>query len=477
MKQVKTLLINPPVTIEKLYGKFARGGSDQPPLSLCYIASYLLQHGKDVRILDAAKLRLSSERIMEEICEFEPDIIGFHTCTPYMNAVKSLTAEIKSLWPHRLVIAGGSHFLGDPISDIENSKIDVIVVGEGEKTSLEIVEGLEKHTIHDFLSSFVEKIKGVIYLKDGSGKSNPSRELIQDIDTIPHPARHLLPPLDTYRLSVANYKRLPATAMLTSRGCPFRCIFCINSILKEKVRLHSVGYVIEEVDELIERYKMREICFVDDVFTVTKNRTYQICEKLAKRKHKIVWSCNVKVGLVDKRLLKTMKESGCWMVMAGIESGSQKIIDTIKKNFKLEQAVELCNWCREVGLMIHPNFIIGHPGETEDTINMTIDFAKRLYSHYLLFTLMVPYPGTELWNTAEKYGRLKVDNFDYFTLGNENPCFVPYGLSEELLIRKRKEAYKKCYLNFSMARRHLSSIRSFEDMRRLFRASRILFNL
>jgi len=238
-----------------------------------------------------------------------------------------------------------------------------------------------------------------------------------------------------------------------------------------------VDYVIEEVDELINKYNIREICFIDDVFTVNKDRTYQICEKLAQRRDKLIWSCNVKVGLVDKKLLETMKKTGCWMVMVGIESGNQQILDTIKKKFRLEQAKELCNWCKEAGLMVHPNFIIGHPGETEDTIAQTIDFARKLYSHYLLFTLMVPYPGTELWNSAEKYGKLKIDNFDYFTLGSDNPCFIPYGLSEELLLAKRKEAYRKCYLNFPMIMRHLRSLRSFEDVKRALRAVTILGNL
>jgi len=477
MKAVKTLLINPPITTETLYGKFARGGSNQPPLSLCYIASYLLRYGKDVRILDAAKFKLSSKDIMTEISKYAPHIVGFHTCTPYFNAVKSLASQIKLLWPDILVIAGGPHFLGNPTNDIENSKLDIIVVGEGEQTCFEIVEGLEQYDTHDFLLNFVRSVKGLVYRTNGTGKNNPPRELIQDIDIIPHPARHLLPSFDTYRLSVANYKRLPATAMSTSRGCPYRCIFCINSILKEKVRLHSVDYVIEEVDELINMYNIREICFIDDVFTVNKDRTYQICEKLAQRRDKLIWSCNVKVSLVDKKLLETMKKTGCWMVMVGIESGNQQILDTIKKKFKLEQAKELCNWCKEAGLMVHPNFIIGHPGETEDTIEQTINFARKLYSHYLLFTLMVPYPGTELWNTAEKYGKLKIDNFDYFTLGSDNPCFIPYGLSEELLLTKRKEAYRKCYLNFPMIMRHLRSLRSFEDVKRALRAVTILGNL
>ena len=222
MKTVKTLLINPPVGIEKVYGRFARGGANQPPLSLCYIASYLLQHGKDVCILDAAKLNLSAEGIMSEVAKLNPDIIGFHTCTPYFNAVKSLTTKIKSRWPDILIIAGGPHFIGDPVNDIENTELDIIVAGEGEKTCLEIVEGLEKYGIRGFLSDTIQEVRGAVYRNGGSGKKNHPREPIQDIDTIPHPARHLLADFHTYRLSVANYKRHPATATLTSTGCRSR---------------------------------------------------------------------------------------------------------------------------------------------------------------------------------------------------------------------------------------------------------------
>ena len=479
MKTVETLLINPPVSIEALYGKFAKGGSDQPPLSLCYLASYLLKYKKEVEILDAAKQRLSAEDIMKEISKSAPAIIGFHTCTPYIKTVKLLASQIKSRWPNILVIAGGPHFLCDPAGDVENSELDVIATGEGEQTCLEIVEGLERAggDLKSFLANSAQEINGITYKKDGKGVRNPSRELIQDIDVIPYPARHLLPPLDTYRMSVVSYKRLPATGIVTARGCPFRCTFCINSIFKERVRLHSVDYIIGEVDELINRYKIRDITFLDDVLTVNKERTRQICDELAKRKDKLTWSCNIRIGLVDKEILKYMKKAGCWLVMVGVESGNQEILDRIKKQIKLEQAVELCNWCKEAGLMVHPNFIIGHPGETEETIDQTINFAKKLYSHYPLFTLMTPFPGTELWNMAKEYGELKADDFDNFSLGGDDPCFIPHGLSKELLIAKRKEAYRKCYLNFPMMMRHLRSLKSFEDIKRLFQAAKILLGL
>ncbi|MCX5699163.1 MAG: radical SAM protein [Candidatus Omnitrophica bacterium] len=477
MRKIKTLLINPPLSTEALYGKFSRGGSDLPPLSLCYIASYLLKYGKQVDILDTAKLRLSITDINKKISEYEPDIIGFHTVTPYINLVKFLVSEIKSARPNILVIAGGPHFMGEPVNDIENSQLDIAVIGEGEQTCLEIVEGLEQSEINGFLLDLAPKIKGIVYKKNKNIYVNPPRELINDIDTIPLPARHLLPPLRTYKVSVVQYKRLPSTGVLTARGCPFKCIFCVCSVSRQKVRNHSVEYVMAEVDELIYRYGIRDITFIDDVFTLDKQRTYRICDELAKRKDKLTWSSNVRIGLVDKEMLKYMKDSGCWMVLVGVESGNQEILNRIKKQIKLEQAEQLSRWCKEAGLMFHPNYIIGHPGETVDTINQTINFAKKLYSHFPIFTIMTPYPGTELWDTAEEYGTLNKEDFSNFSLGSNKPCFVPYGLTDRLLVKKRSEAYRKCYLNFPMALRHFRSIKSFKDVKRMFDALNILSGL
>ena len=172
-----------------------------------------------------------------------------------------------------------------------------------------------------------------------------------------------------------------------------------------------------------------------------------------------------------------MKESGCWMVCVGIESGNQAILDKIKKQIKLEQAEEISSWCKEAGLMLHPNFIIGHPGETVETIDQTINFARKIYSHFPIFTIMTPYPGTELWNIAEQYGTINKENFDDFSLGSNKPCFIPFGLTDKILVKKRDEAYRKCYLNLPMVLRHLRSINSLEDIRRIFNAVTILLGL
>lgn len=478
MKSIKTLLINPPVSIEQLYGRFAKGGSDIPPLSLCYIASYLLKFNKEVQILDSAKLRLSLEQILGQIKIQKPDIVGFHACTPYINTVQRLAESIKVHFPDILVIAGGPHFFGEPEIDYHLSSLDLIVIGEGEKTTVEIVDGLEKSEGKEaFLNTFAGKINGVVFKKADKIMQTSPRELIADIDTIPRPARHLLLPLNTYKVSAVQYKHEPSTGVLTSRGCPFRCTFCVCSLSRQKVRFHSIKYVIDEVDELIAKYGIRDITFIDDVLTIKKTRTLQLCAELTKRKDKLVWSCNIRVGLIDKETLRVMKDSGCWMVLVGIESANPQILENINKDMDLEKAIQISQWCKELGLHLHPNFIIGHPGETVATIDETINFARKLYSHFPLFTIMTPFPGTALWKDAAKYGTLTTSNFDDFTLGTEKPVFIPHGLTADILVKKRNEAYRKCYLNPAMIFRHLKSLKSPSDFKRYLKAGKIFFNL
>ncbi len=471
----KTLLINPPITTEELYGKFTLAGADHAPPGLCYIASYLLKHGKPVNILDAAKLRLGSSGIKKAIAEFAPDLIAFHVCTPNINTVKSLSREIKSLWPDIMLVAGGPHFFYCPEDDLYDSGLDIIVIGEGEATCLEIVERLEREGRGNFSAGDID---GIVYRNNGNIAATSQRKLIEDIDSIPLPARHLLPPLDSYKSSLATYKKLPSTIMSTSRGCPFSCSFCHNSIPRiPRMRYHSDAYVMSEVDELVGRYGIRDITFVDEIFPVDKERTYRICEGFARRKDKLSWVCNVRVGTADKKMLKCLKDSGCWLVMIGIDSGSQGVLDKMEKGFKLEEARDLCEWCKDAGLMVHPNFIIGNPGDTEETINETIRFARSLYSHYPVFTLMVPYPGTKLWAELGRFGELKDRNFDIFTFGSQKRCFVPFGLSEELLLAKRDQAYKECYLNYPMFMRHLRALESPQDVIRALKAARVLAGL
>ena len=216
----------------------------------------------------------------------------------------------------------------------------------------------------------------------------------------------------------------------------------------------------------------------DDTFTVNKDRVYKICELIRKQNLDIIWTCNIRVNTVDKPLLKAMKGAGCWLIMPGLESGSQKILDALKKGTTLEQARNAIAWAHEVGLMTMPSFIIGNPLDTEDTIEETIRFAKSLKTYYPKFTIMIPYPGTPLWNIAEKYGRIdRNGDFSKFILASSEPPFVPHGLTKDVLIQKQREAFRRLYWDPAMIWRHLTSINSLEDIKRLWKGVATILSL
>jgi len=298
---------------------------------------------------------------------------------------------------------------------------------------------------------------------------NAPRQPIKDLDSLPFPARHLLPPLDIYKPKAIMYKKLPSTQIFTSRGCPYQCVFCQNPFGR-RVRYHSPEYVVSEIEHLTKDYGIRDIVINDDTFTVNKERVHEICDLIDRRNIDIKWSCNVRVDCVDLPLLKRMKGAGCWLIMPGLESGNDGILKTLKKGITVEQGRNVCRWARQVGLWIKPSFIIGNPLETENSIEDTIEFAVSLKTHYPSFALMTPLPGAELWETAEQYGVFDRSDLAKLT-PSQNACFVPYGLCADYLIRKQKEAFRRCYLNLGMIIRHLKGISSFEDVRKMSHAA------
>lgn len=475
MTNVRTLLINPPYTASMTYGRFKRVGATSPPLGLAYLASYLEKHGKRVRILDAGRLGLTDHEILEELEAYKPHIVGFFVVTPAINVVRSLSSVIKQSYTDVVIICGGPHFWGLAEETLRDSDFDMICIGEGEETLLDVVNRYESAGRVNFLKELNE-IPGIVHKINHQVATNPPRTLIENLDDIPFPARRLLLPLDYYTPTAMTYRRKPNTVIFTSRGCPFCCIFCASHVTR-KVRFFSVEYVLSEIDHLVGKYGVRELTILDDVFTLKKPRVFDICDRLRRRNHDLIWCCNVRVDLIDKDTLKAMKDAGCWMIMPGVESGNPGVLRLLRKGITREQVVQASEWARELGLVFRPSYIIGNPGDTEETIDETIDFARSIYSHYPVFSLMTPYPGTQLWNTAQQHGTINVKDFDYYSPSSGSATYVPHGLTADLLRRKQKQAFRRCYLNPRMISRHMRLIRSFEDVRRLSRAFVTLVNL
>jgi len=460
LQSMRILLINPFVNKRKMYGGFHKLGGVLPPLGLSYLAGVLLQKGCQVKIVDANLLQLSSGQVIEVLHAYNPDLVGITATTLSYGLAKDLATAIKINHPKLPIIFGGPHAAGFEKSILLEACFDFVVTNEGEKTIVELVEALGD-------TSKIKAVNGLSW-KDGEEiVINPPQEMIEDLDSIPFPARHLLPPLAQYIPKAISYKHLPTTHIFTSRGCPYKCVFCRTSFGKS-VRYHSAEYVVEELDILIKNYGLREVIINDDTFILNIERVYKICELIHKRGLKINWSCNVRSNMVDRKLLQTMIKAGCWMVALGMESGNPEVLKKLRKGATLEQGVRACKLAYELGLYVRPSFIIGNPGDTPETVEQTIALAVSLPAHFPSFMLMTPFPGTEIWEKAHEFGTF--DHSDICQLQvSSKASFVPYGLTADYMEKKCKEGFKRAYMNPHMAWRHLAKIRSVYDVKKLVR--------
>ena len=328
--------------------------------------------------------------------------------------------------------------------------VDYVIRGEGEIHFFELISGLE-----------TASIKGLSYKKDGKFIHNPDGALISDLDSLPFPAYNLLP-VKNYVPTLGSYKRLPAISIITTRGCPGKCTFCLGSYLGGKVRMHSTRYIIDEIKMLIRDYGIREISFYDDTFTAYRNKVRDFCNIIIEEKIDITWSCFARVDFVDGDILRLMKASGCHQIMYGIESGSNEILRNIKKKTSLEKAVEIVAITKKIGIECRAAFMLGNPGETLQTMKQTLDFAKRLDPDIALFNITTPYPGTEMYDWAGKNGYLKTKDWSRYDLSTA-VMELP-GLKSVEVEEFYKKAHHEFYGRPSYLIKRLFKIRSFNEL-------------
>lgn len=310
------------------------------------------------------------------------------------------------------IIFGGSGVSKKLIAEtiLKNNKfIDIIVRGEGETTVLELVKTLEKN-------GDLSKVKGITYRNSNVIITNDDRELIRDLDSLPFPAYHLLP-MNKYKILNKKYINI-----ITSRGCPFRCEFCFKFVFGNKFRIRSVKSVINEIEYLYKKFDIRIFSFSDDVFTLRRERTVEICKKIIDKDLNILWTCNTRVDLVDDKLLKLMKESGCIRISYGVESGSQKTLDYLKKDITLQQIKKALKLTRENGIATYITLMVGFPHENKEEIKKTVIFAKKLRADDYELHHFMPCPNAEIFN-----------NFKQEKIFSKNRLKTNYLSSKELL--------------------------------------------
>ena len=362
------------------------------PLGLGYIASTLIENNHSVKILDLNGKRLKNEAVVEELAADQYDLVGISGIITQYKKIKEITQLIKNQYPDIPVVLGGAGPTSTPTLFLNHTSCDYVCIGEGEKVILDIINYLQGNiNLNDF--------KGIAYKSEDQIVYTEKQDTIKDLDTLSFPAWQLFDSMEIYvKNFLFRFDKPTGMNIMTSRGCPGRCVYCLNHF-GHRIRNRSSDSIMQEIMLLIKLYKIQHVHFIDDTFVASKKVARELCNRIIKEDLGITWSTNARVDQVNEDILKLMASSGCISVAYGVESGSPKILKEMRKGFRLEQAKRAIQLTRKVGIDCKAYFIIGMPGETEDTIKETVDFCKEsLVGGEFFFA--TPFPQTELWDYA-----------------------------------------------------------------------------
>ncbi|MFA5020175.1 MAG: radical SAM protein [Candidatus Pacearchaeota archaeon] len=435
MENKKILLVNLP--FEKIYEKTTVKGIAPltPPLSLACIGGSLISDKHEVKIFDFNLYNL--EKFIKTIKEFKPDFVGISFVTPLIKEADKIAKIVKKINRKIIIIGGGPHCSSFPESSLKETEIDIAVIGEGDFIIQDIINGKS-----------LSKISGIAYKKADKIIVNKRRAPITNLDLLPFPAYHLYE-IHKYKVPGAIAKKNPVAWVETSRGCIFGCTYCNKSCFGRNFGFKSPERVVEEFKK-IKALGFREIHLTDDGFTTDIERAKNICRLLIKEKVNILWSTitGIRVDRVDFELLQLMKKAGCYRVYFGIESGNQQIINNIKKGIKLEQVRKSVYWAKKAKLEVAGFFMIGLPGETRETMQETIDFAKELKLDLAKIAITIPLPATEMFNELDKKGLIKTHNWEQFKFySTPSSIYNHENLSWKEIEKYYNKFYRTVYLN------------------------------
>ncbi|HDH05320.1 MAG TPA: radical SAM protein [Nitrospirae bacterium] len=421
------LLINPPYPFIPDEVKTA-----SPPLGLAYIAAMLEQNNYPVKIVDCViegynteteisngirTYGLSKREIIHIIEEYQPSVIGISAIFSTLDSIiRELSRDIKETFPEVKIVVGGTHATVMAEELICEPSIDYVIRGEGEYAFLGLVEYLE-------MKRQIDEVNNLTWKENGEIRSTP-QQFIEDIDQLPRPARHLLN-IEGYikigRMHGSPEKGVRAATLITSRGCPAKCIFCsIHSVWGRTFRGHSPEYVLNEMQELREQYKINHLLFEDDNLTFDRNRAVSIFQGMIDRKYNFSWTTpnGVAVWALNDYLLKLIKESGCCWLTLAVESGDpETLAKIIKKPLRLDKVILIVKTCRKLKIHTNAFFVIGLPGETMESIQRSMTFAEDLDVDSIIISIAAPYPGTSLYEQCKEKGYFVED----FQITNLSP--------------------------------------------------------
>jgi anaerobic magnesium-protoporphyrin IX monomethyl ester cyclase len=425
---LKITLVNPP------YPTSVHSHPPFIPLGIAYLGAVAEEAGHDVTVIDCQAEKLTYDAFRSRLSKVPSDVVGVTATTLLYKSAMQLINIAKEVHPNCVTMLGGSHgTFWDENALKEYHSLDLVVRREGEITFIELLRNLDKN------SGFA-KVLGVTFRnKDGSIVRNEERPFIEDLDSLPFPAHHMLPLQSLRRMGKILFP------LITSRGCVHWCDFCSTvRMFGRGYRMRSAKNVVDEMEFVHREYGIDQVTFYDDAFTVNRERVLKICNELHTRNLDMTWDCGTRVDMLDRELLQIMHNAGCIAVWLGVESGSEAILGAMNKKIKLDQTRKAYKIANEVGLMTIANVVLGFPGETEKTAWETIKFVKELNPDDVGFYVATPYPGTPMYDQVKKNGWLRVTDFDkYDTAG---PTFETPWLSMEKLAEIRYKAYQQFYL-------------------------------
>lgn len=418
-------MINPPDTASKY--KFI--GLVAPMLGIAYIAAVLEKNGISVKIIDGSAVDMSWEDLENEIHGYSPDLIGITALTPTINQALK-TAQIAKNICDAFVVLGGYHPTFTYNELLKNNFLDAIIIGEGEYTMLELAKAIEDGTD-------LREVKGIATKEF----ITPPRPIIENLDELPFPARHLLP-MDKYK--ILNMKLTTGT-MISGRGCPHKCSFCSSAAMHgHKLRMRSAGNIVDEMEHLIDVHDAEMIAFMDDTFTMNRKRVEEVCAEIKNRDLDFYWGATARVDNLSENLLKKMKDSGCITLFLGVESADQQHLDNLNKNVTIDRIRKTFELTRQLGVRTIASAVLGMPGDTRQSIEKTINFVKSLNPSYAVFSLATPYPGTDFYNKAFSQNLIKVNDWSKYTL--LSPVLETVDCSLEEIKGLQKKAFREFYL-------------------------------
>lgn len=439
------------------------------PLGLGSLAAVAREAGYSVQIVDAwAEKRYDAIELRQRLKGIPfPRVTGVSVLTPNLRGAKEAVRISREAFPETLLVVGGPHVSALPGEVLnEFPEADLGVCGEGESALKEI------------LSSFLKteerprNLPGTIWREENKIMKGGPRPEIKDLDILPRPARDLFP-LALYHPHPPYGRRRHYINEITSRGCPFHCAYCAKSVFGNSYRAFSPERVVRDIKELVDRNQAREIHFYDDNLTLDRNRAAEIMERLILADMDLIWSCTTRCDLVDAELLKLMKKAGCWMISYGVESGNDALTHTVNKGITREQVEIAFRETKRAGIKVTGYFMIGLPGETEQTVKETIDFVDKLNPHYVNWGIMMVYPGSPFYFDIQngKYGEGRLAQNDEAKHHQRSPFQDAFlagfegALTHERMEELARLATRRFYLRPRNILRAVSDIRSLGQLR------------